>query len=87
VFKNGTAVNKVHAHDIAKNFKVIKTANGLTVRQPHALRSQQGTGTTRPRRQRRRRRDVSELERHGPRQALSDFERACRSRCRPRGGA
>ena len=26
VFKNCTGVDKVHAHDIAKNFKVIKTA-------------------------------------------------------------
>ena len=30
VFKNCTAVNKVYKHGIAKNFKVIKTANGLT---------------------------------------------------------
>jgi hypothetical protein len=32
VFKNCTAVNKVYAHGIAKNFKVIKTADGLTAR-------------------------------------------------------
>jgi hypothetical protein len=32
VFKNCTAVNKVYPHGIAKNFKVIKTANGLTGR-------------------------------------------------------
>jgi hypothetical protein len=32
VFKNCTAVNKVYAHGIAKNFKVIKTADGLTGR-------------------------------------------------------
>jgi Excalibur calcium-binding domain len=32
VFPNCMAVNKVYAHGIAKNFKVIKTANGLTGR-------------------------------------------------------
>jgi Excalibur calcium-binding domain len=32
VFPNCKAVNKVYAHGIAKNFKVIKTANGLTGR-------------------------------------------------------
>lgn len=32
VFKNCTAKNKVNPHGIAKNFKVIKTANGLTGR-------------------------------------------------------
>jgi hypothetical protein len=32
VFPNSKAVNKVYAHGIAKNFKVIKTANGLTGR-------------------------------------------------------
>ena len=30
IFKNCTAVKKVHAHGIAKNFKVVKTADGLT---------------------------------------------------------
>ena len=88
VFKNCTAVNKVHAHDIAKNFKVIKTANGLTGRPFVSLTLYAANkGATRPRRRRRRLRDVSELERHGRRQALSDFESACRSRCRSRGGA
>ncbi len=32
VFKNCKAVNKVYKHGIAKNFKVIKKANGLTGR-------------------------------------------------------
>jgi hypothetical protein len=32
VFKNCTAVNKVYPHGIAKNFKVIKAADGLTGR-------------------------------------------------------
>ena len=32
VFQNCAAVNKVYPHGIAKNFKVIKTANGLTGR-------------------------------------------------------
>jgi Excalibur calcium-binding domain len=32
VFPNCKAVNKVYKHGIAKNFKVIKTANGLTGR-------------------------------------------------------
>ena len=32
VFPNCKAVNKVYAHGIAKNFKVVKTANGLTGR-------------------------------------------------------
>ncbi len=32
VFPNCKAVNRVYAHGIAKNFKVIKTANGLTGR-------------------------------------------------------
>ena len=32
VFPNCKAVNKVYAHGIAKNSKVIKTANGLTGR-------------------------------------------------------
>ena len=32
VFPNCKAVNKVYAHGIAKNFKVLKTANGLTGR-------------------------------------------------------
>jgi hypothetical protein len=32
VFKNCTAVNKVYEHGIAKNFKVIKKASGLTGR-------------------------------------------------------
>jgi hypothetical protein len=32
VFPNCTAVNKVYRHGIAKNFKVIKTADGLTGR-------------------------------------------------------
>jgi hypothetical protein len=32
VFKNCTAVHKVYAHGIAKNFKVIKKASGLTGR-------------------------------------------------------
>jgi Excalibur calcium-binding domain len=32
VFKNCKAVNKVYAHGIAKNFKVIKKADGLTGR-------------------------------------------------------
>jgi hypothetical protein len=32
VFPNCKAVNKVYAHGIAMNFKVIKTANGLTGR-------------------------------------------------------
>jgi hypothetical protein len=31
-FPNCKAVNKVYAHGIAKNFKVIKTADGLTGR-------------------------------------------------------
>jgi len=32
VFKNCKAVNKVYAHGIAKNFRVIKKADGLTGR-------------------------------------------------------
>jgi hypothetical protein len=32
VFPNCKAVNKVYAHGIAKNFKVIKKADGLTGR-------------------------------------------------------
>jgi hypothetical protein len=32
MFKNCTAVNKVYPHGIAKNFKVIKRADGLTGR-------------------------------------------------------
>ena len=32
VFPNCTAVNKEYKHGIAKNFKVIKKANGLTGR-------------------------------------------------------
>jgi hypothetical protein len=32
VFKNCKAVDKVYPHGIAKNFKVIKTASGLTGR-------------------------------------------------------
>ncbi len=32
VFPNCTAVNKVYKHGIAKNFKVIKKASGLTGR-------------------------------------------------------
>lgn len=32
VFPNCKAVDKVYPHGIAKNFKVIKTANGLTGR-------------------------------------------------------
>jgi hypothetical protein len=32
VFKNCKAANKLYAHGIAKNFKVIKTADGLTGR-------------------------------------------------------
>jgi hypothetical protein len=32
VFRNCKAVDKVYPHGIAKNFKVLKTANGLTGR-------------------------------------------------------
>ena len=32
LFPTCTAVNEVYAHGIAKNFKVIKTANGITGR-------------------------------------------------------
>jgi hypothetical protein len=32
VFHNCAAMNKVYAHGVAKNFKVLKTANGFTGR-------------------------------------------------------
>jgi hypothetical protein len=48
VFKNCTAVNKVHAHGIAKNFKVIKTASGLTGR-PFVSAKQYAANRTRDR--------------------------------------
>jgi hypothetical protein len=43
VVPNCKAVNKVHAPGIAKNFKVIKTANGLTGVRSSASSSTQPT--------------------------------------------
>src|SRR3954454_24812169 len=48
VFPNCKAVNKVYAHGIAKNFKVIKTANGLTGR-PFVSAKQYAANSTRDR--------------------------------------
>jgi hypothetical protein len=48
VFPNCKAVSKVYAHGIAKNFKVIKTANGLTGR-PFVSAKQYAANTQRDR--------------------------------------
>ncbi len=58
VFKNCTAVNNVRAHGIAKNFKVIKTANGLTGRPFVRFAVCRSAADSRPRQRRRRLRDV-----------------------------
>ncbi len=48
VFPNCEAVNKVCAHGIAKHFKVIKSANGLTGR-PFVSAKQYSANSTRDR--------------------------------------